>query len=142
LVLGAGFGGLELTTRLSAEFGVDVDITLIDQGEGFVFGFAKLDVMFGRSEPAAVLHPYQDLVKPGVEFVRTTVRSIDPVHRRVVTDAGEFDGDVMVVALGPTWIRRRPRAWSRRGTSSTPSPARSRCATCWRASRVGGAWWP
>jgi sulfide:quinone oxidoreductase len=100
LVLGAGFGGLELTTRLSAEFGVDVDITLIDQGEGFVFGFAKLDVMFGRSEPAAVLHPYQDLVKPGVEFVRTTVRSIDPVHRRVVTDAGEFGGDVMVVALG------------------------------------------
>jgi len=36
-VLGAGFGGLELTTRLSAEFGVDVDITLIDQSEGFVF---------------------------------------------------------------------------------------------------------
>ena len=31
LVLGAGFGGLELTTRLSEEFGDGVDIVLIDR---------------------------------------------------------------------------------------------------------------
>ena len=31
VVLGAGFGGLELTTRLSEEFGDDVDVVLIDQ---------------------------------------------------------------------------------------------------------------
>ena len=49
LVLGAGFGGLELTTRLSEEFGDDVDVVLIDQSDGFVFGFSKLDVMFGRT---------------------------------------------------------------------------------------------
>ena len=30
VVLGAGFGGLELTTRLSEEFGADVDVVLID----------------------------------------------------------------------------------------------------------------
>ena len=49
VVLGAGFGGLELTTRLSEEFGDDVDVVLIDQSDGFVFGFSKLDVMFGRA---------------------------------------------------------------------------------------------
>ena len=48
VVLGAGFGGLELTTRLSEEFGDDVDVVLIDKSDGFVFGFSKLDVMFGR----------------------------------------------------------------------------------------------
>ena len=48
LVLGAGFGGLELTTLLSEEAGDDLDIVLIDKAEGFVFGFSKLDVMFGR----------------------------------------------------------------------------------------------
>jgi sulfide:quinone oxidoreductase len=100
LVLGAGFGGLELTTRLSDEFGTGVDIVLIDQAEDFVFGFSKLDVMFGRSLPAAVRHPYRDLVKPGVRFVRATVRSIDPVAKRVETDAGPFDADVLVIALG------------------------------------------
>jgi len=56
LVLGAGFGGLELTTRLSEEFGNAVDVRLIDQAEGFVFGFSKLEVMFGRAQPSAV--PY------------------------------------------------------------------------------------
>ena len=45
-------------------------------------------------------HPYRDIVKPGVRFVQTTVRAIDPVARRVETDAGPFDADVMVVALG------------------------------------------
>jgi sulfide:quinone oxidoreductase len=100
LVLGAGFGGLELTTRLSDELGADVDIVLIDQADGFVFGFSKLDVMFGRTTAEAVRHSYRNLVKPGVRTVRATIRSIDPVQRRVETDAGPFEADVMVVALG------------------------------------------
>jgi len=100
LVLGAGFGGLELSTRLSEEFGDQVELVLIDKGEGFVFGFSKLDVMFGRALPADVLHPYRALAKAGVQFVQTTIRSIDPVARRVETDAGAFEADVMVVALG------------------------------------------
>ena len=100
VVLGAGFGGLEVTTKLSEEFGDDVDVVLIDQSDGFVFGFSKLDVMFGRHTAAAVHHPYRDLVKPGVRFVQSTVRSIDPVAKRVETDAGTFEADVLVVALG------------------------------------------
>ena len=100
VVLGAGFGGLELTTRLSEEFGEAVDVVLIDQRDGFVFGFSKLDVMFGRALPAEVHHSYADLVKPGVRFVQTAVRSIDPAAKRVETDAGPFEGDVLVVALG------------------------------------------
>jgi sulfide:quinone oxidoreductase len=100
LVLGAGFGGLELSTRLSEEFGDELDLILIDQGEGFVFGFSKLDVMFGRALPSAVVHPYRDLVKPGVRFLQTTIRSIDPAAKSVETDAGAFEADIMVVALG------------------------------------------
>ena len=100
VVLGAGFGGLELTTMLSDAFGDAIDIVLIDKGDAFVFGFSKLDVMFGRQLPAAVRHPYRDIVKPGVRFLQTMVRSIDPAARRAVTDAGTFDADVLVVALG------------------------------------------
>ena len=77
-----------------------VDIVLIDKSDAFVFGFSKLDVMFGRQPPAAVRHPYRDIVKPGVRFFQTTVRSIDPAARRTVTDAGTFEADVLVVALG------------------------------------------
>jgi sulfide:quinone oxidoreductase len=57
-------------------------------------------VMFGRTQPSAVVHPYRDLVKPGVRFVQTTIRSIDPVAKRVETDSGVFESDILVVALG------------------------------------------
>jgi sulfide:quinone oxidoreductase len=100
VVLGAGFGGLELATRLSDEFGDGVEVVLIDKNDHFVFGFAKLDVMFGRREPDAVRHAYADVVKPGVRFVRATVESIDPATKHVETDAGPFDADVLVIALG------------------------------------------
>jgi len=105
LVLGAGFGGLELSTRLSEArvsgvLGDDVEVTLIDKADGFVFGFSKLDVMFGRTTAPAVQHSYRDVIKPGVRFVQTEIRAIDPVARRVETDAGTFEGDVVVVALG------------------------------------------
>jgi sulfide:quinone oxidoreductase len=100
LVLGAGFGGLELSAALSEQLGNEVEVLLIDQAEGFVFGFSKLDVIFGKRPSQEVFHPYRDLIKPGVRFVQTVIRSIDPAARLVETDAGAFDGDVMVVALG------------------------------------------
>ena len=100
VVLGAGFAGLELTTRLSEELGDAADVVLIDESDAFVFGFSKLDVMFGHATAPSVRHPYRDIVKPGVRFVQSTIRSIDPATRRVVTDAGAFDADILVVALG------------------------------------------
>jgi sulfide:quinone oxidoreductase len=100
LILGAGFGGLELSTRLSEELGEAVDVVLVDKGDGFVFGFSKLDVMFGRVSADHVVHRFADIVKPGVTFVHAEVTGIDPVARRVSTSAGELEGDILVVALG------------------------------------------
>jgi len=100
VVLGAGFGGLELTTKLSAELGDEADVVLIDKEDGFVFGFSKLDVMFGRTAADAVFHPYGDLAKAGVRFVKAEITGIDPVAKRVETTAGTFDADILVVALG------------------------------------------
>src|SRR5690349_16062061 len=100
LVLGAGFGGLEITTKLSEEFGDDVDVTLIDKSDSFVFGFSKLEVMFGRSSEGAVRHHYADIVKPGVKFVQAEITAIDHLAKRVKTSAGEFEADILVVALG------------------------------------------
>jgi sulfide:quinone oxidoreductase len=100
VVLGAGFGGLELTTTLSETFGDHAEVVLIDQSEDFVFGFSKLDVMFGRTPAETVRHPYRGFMKTGVRFVQATVTAIDPVAKRVETDAGVFEADVLVVALG------------------------------------------
>ena len=99
VVLGAGFGGLELSTLLS-EAGGGFDVTLIDKNDAFVFGFSKLDVMFGRTTPQAVRLAYRDIAKPGVRVLQETITAIDPEARQVTTDAGVHEADVLVVALG------------------------------------------
>jgi sulfide:quinone oxidoreductase len=100
LVLGAGFGGLELSTVVAQRCGAEVELTLVDRAEGFVFGFSKLDVMFGRTQAERVLHRYAGMLDPGVRFVAATVTAIDPATRRVETTAGMFEADILVVALG------------------------------------------
>jgi sulfide:quinone oxidoreductase len=99
-VLGAGFGGLELCTILSERSSGQLDVTLIDKGDAFVFGFSKLDVMFGRVTPDAVRLPYREIAMPGVRVLRETVTAIDPETRRVTTDAGVHEADALVIALG------------------------------------------
>jgi len=99
-VLGAGFGGLELCTILSERSGGQLDVTLIDKGDAFMFGFSKLDVMFGRVTPDAVRLPYREIAMPGVRVLRETVTAIDAETRRVTTDAGVHEADALVIALG------------------------------------------
>lgn len=100
VVLGAGFGGLELSSMLSEALGDSLDLTLIDRNDSFIFGFSKLDVMFGHETPDAVRVPYRHIEKPGVRFRQETITAIDPEARHVTTDGGTYDADVLVVALG------------------------------------------
>jgi sulfide:quinone oxidoreductase len=100
VVVGAGFGGLELVTRLSESVPDKAHITLIDKNDSFMFGFSKLDILFGRHPTSEMWHPYRNLSKPAVEFRQETVTSIDPGRRQVVTNASHYDADILVVALG------------------------------------------
>lgn len=100
LILGAGFGGLELATELSEKLGDGHEVTVIDRNEGFVFGYSKLDLMFRGRRVEEVRLPYADFVKPGVTLLRETVTAIDPAAKRVSTDAGEHEADYLVIALG------------------------------------------
>jgi sulfide:quinone oxidoreductase len=100
VVLGAGFGGLEVASVLSDALADDAEITLIDRGEAFILGYSKLEVLFGRASLDEVSLPYSAIAHPGVRFVRETVTAIDPAARRVTTDGGEYEADHLVIALG------------------------------------------
>jgi sulfide:quinone oxidoreductase len=100
VILGAGFAGLELASRLSRSLADEVDVTLIDENDAFTFGFSKLDILFGRETAEAVRIPYAELAKKNVAFHQERVTSIDPSRRRVTTDKGSYDADILVVALG------------------------------------------
>lgn len=105
LILGAGFGGLELATVLSEAGGGEAfDVTVIDRADAFVFGYSKLDVMFGRTTLDAARLPYSAVAKPGVRILQETITAIDPHARRVSTDAGTHEGDALVLALGADYV--------------------------------------
>jgi sulfide:quinone oxidoreductase len=100
VILGAGFGGLELARRLSDDLAGEVRVTLIDQNDAFTFGFWKLDILFGKTDAASARLHYRDIAKPGVEFRQERVTAIDPAARHVTTDRGSYAADILVVALG------------------------------------------
>jgi len=105
VILGAGFAGLELAARLSDSLADEVRVTLLDRNDSFSFGFSKLDILFGRKATADVLLHYRDISKQGVDFRQERVTSIDPETRRVTTDKGSYDADVLAVALGADYDR-------------------------------------
>jgi sulfide:quinone oxidoreductase len=100
LILGAGFAGLELATRLSESLADEVEVTLLDKNSSFYFGFSKLDVLLGRSAASDVLMHYSEIAKDGVQFRQETVTAIDPAQRHVTTDKGTHEADFLVVAMG------------------------------------------
>jgi sulfide:quinone oxidoreductase len=100
LILGAGFAGLELAARLSDSLADEVRVTLIDQNDSFIFGFSKLEVMFGRQTVGDVQLHYRDISKDGVEFRQERVTAIDPAQRRVETDEGSYEADILAIAMG------------------------------------------
>jgi hypothetical protein len=59
LVLGAGFGGMESATLLSETLGEAADVTVIEKNDTFIFGYSKIDVMFGKKTLDAVRLPYR-----------------------------------------------------------------------------------
>lgn len=100
VILGAGFGGLETATGLSAALADGFDITLIDKSDSFFIGFSKIDVLFGRRREAEVRYAYKNLRAVGVRFVQAEITEIDVGARSVGTTQGDFAYDYLVVALG------------------------------------------
>ena len=100
VILGAGFGGLEFAARISELLEGDVEVTVVDARESFIFGFSKLDMIFRGVHPKEVELFYDRYHRPGVTFLQATVQEIDPSNRVVATDRGTLEADVLVVALG------------------------------------------
>jgi len=100
LVLGAGFGGLELSTILSEKLGDQLDLILIDKNDSFYFGYSKFEVMFGHKTSESIRIHYKDIIKAGVQFCQEIITAIDPVKRQVTTNKNKYEADVLVVALG------------------------------------------
>lgn len=102
VVLGAGFGGMEISVRLAEAIGGEAgtEIVLVDRSEAFVAGAAHIGLLTGTAGLEQVRRPYSRFVHPGVRFLHSDVHRIDAADRTVQTTQGTIEADVIVIALG------------------------------------------
>ena len=100
VVLGAGFGGLELATPLSDEFGDDIDVVLID-----TVGRVRLRLLQARRDVRQGHGRRRAAPVRGSGPARRAFRAVDGPRDRSRRQASRdrrrvFEADILVVALG------------------------------------------
>ena len=100
LILGGGFGGITVATELHRMLGEAHEITLVDRSPDFVMGLRKLWALVGKGSLEDGTRQRAALGRPGIRFVQSEIRSLDPAARSATTDESVLDADFMVVALG------------------------------------------
>lgn len=103
VVVGGGFGGLHVVRRLE-RYRLRPDeakIVLFDRHNFHLFTPLLYQVATGELPPHAVAYPLRvPLARPGTEFVRAEVESID-LERRVVRAGGQdHEYDIVVITPG------------------------------------------
>ncbi|HLE78192.1 MAG TPA: NAD(P)/FAD-dependent oxidoreductase [bacterium] len=100
LILGAGFGGLFTALQAARLVGDRATITLVDRNDYFLYTPLLFQVVSGTLQPRHVARPIAPLLPPRIRFVRAAVHTIDLDRRRVETDDGSLEYDLLVIALG------------------------------------------
>jgi len=102
LVLGAGYAGLQTITKLQKQISADeAEITLINKNDYHYEATWLHEASAGTISYEDLLYPVESVVnKDKVNFVKAEVTKIDRNAKKVETDAGIFDFDILVVSLG------------------------------------------
>ena len=101
LILGGGWGGLTAAHHLRALVPPEHRIRVIERSTTFSLGVSNLNLMTGKRDSVQQIQRDMDKLKrPGIEWVHSEIRSVDPQNRTVETDAGTLTSDYMVLALG------------------------------------------
>ena len=99
VILGAGFAGLNAARKLG---GVrDIEVTVIDRENHHLFQPLLYQVAMAALSPADIAAPIRSLLKStNTLIIKASVQRIDVAGKRVMTDAGEFAYDYLLVACG------------------------------------------
>jgi NADH dehydrogenase len=100
IIIGAGFGGLRLARKLSNKAGFDV--TLIDKHNYHAFQPLFYQVATAGLDASDISFPLRKVFH-GSKNVRIRLAEVQQVvtaQNKIVTNIGEFDYDVLVIATG------------------------------------------
>lgn len=100
IILGGGFGGLRLARKLNNSAGFD--ITLIDRFNYHQFQPLFYQVATAGLDASNISFPLRKVFQKSnnVKIRLAEVQRIATVEKKVITNIGEFDYDVLVVAMG------------------------------------------
>jgi NADH dehydrogenase len=101
VIIGAGFAGLQLARRMKSS---GDDVTVIDQYNFHQFQPLFYQVATGRLEPSAISFPLRKVFQneKHVHVRITCVKEVDTAGQKVITEDGDFDYDLLVIATGCT----------------------------------------
>ncbi len=103
LILGGGFAGISAVRELAKRKprGLEADVVLIDQRDSSVFAPLLPDLISRPLRADHLLYPLKPMCESlGVEFVQAEVLQVDGGAREVVTTAGTYGGDCVIICLG------------------------------------------
>ncbi|TFE03786.1 NAD(P)/FAD-dependent oxidoreductase [Jeotgalibacillus salarius] len=102
VVLGAGYGGLSVITKLQKLVNADdADIILVNKNDYHYESTWLHEAAAGTMSPDAVRYDIGGVLDKGkVNFVQATVENIDTKAQKVITDRSEIGYDYLVVGLG------------------------------------------
>ena len=100
IIIGGGFGGLRLARKLSNRSGFE--ITLLDKFNYHQFQPLFYQVATAGLDASNISFPLRKVFhnSRNVRFHMAEVKEIIPGEKKVITDIGEFEYDVMVIATG------------------------------------------
>ena len=101
IVVGGGFGGLEVVQRLN---GKRFKVLLIDKQNHHCFQPLLYQVATASLSADSIAHPFRRTVAPmdNVVFRMAAVTGIDTAGKHVHTDRGSFGFDILILATGST----------------------------------------
>jgi NADH:ubiquinone reductase (H+-translocating) len=101
VVVGGGFAGLELTQRLA---GKPYKVLLLDKQNHHCFQPLLYQVATASLGADSIGHPFRRTIgpMPNAAFRMAEVQRVVPDEKRIETNVGAFEYDILVLALGST----------------------------------------
>lgn len=101
VIIGGGFGGIELTKRLKNQ---DIQVVMLDKHNYHCFQPLLYQVATGGLEPGSIAYPLRKFMQdiPNGIFRLAEVRNIDAINQKIHTDIGDLNYDYLIIATGST----------------------------------------
>src|SRR5215813_7341127 len=101
VVLGGGFGGLQVAVVLDKLRAADADVVLVSEQNFLLFTPLLPQVASSAINPRHIVQTIRDIRgSRRFRFLRDTVRAIDASGRQVETGSKSLSYDTLVIALG------------------------------------------